>query len=106
MTLEKRSNIRTAVKLPVRWEGTSGLQETHVEDIGLGGCFVSTRGKVNVGSPIVLQVQLFNRDWMPVRGQVVTYHPGIGFGVVFWPLTSREKSSLRFVIPNYRVACV
>jgi hypothetical protein len=91
MTQEKRSNLRNVVNLPVKWDGSSGRNEARVEDIGLGGCFVNSKGAVQVGEKVALHIKLPTGKWMPVRGQIATYQPGIGFGVIFKPLTISDK---------------
>lgn len=83
MTQEKRANIRATINLPVRWGGLSGRYESRIEDIGLGGCFVNTKGMVQLGESVALVIQLPTGRWIPVRGKITSYQPGIGFGVVF-----------------------
>ena len=93
MTQEKRSNLRAPVSLSVRWDGASGLHESRVEDIGLGGCFVNTSALVQLGEPVSLHIKLPTGKWMPVRGKIASYQPGIGFGVVFKPLTASDRAA-------------
>jgi hypothetical protein len=91
MTQEKRASIRAAVNLPVRWDGSSGLHESRIEDIGMGGCFVNTKGMVQLGEPVALQIMLPTGRWVPLRGKITSYQPGIGFGVVFRKLSDADK---------------
>jgi hypothetical protein len=93
MTKEKRTTSRANVNLTVRWDGSSGLNESRIEDIGLGGCFVSTKGIVQLGQALALHIQLPTGKWVPVRGKIATYQPGIGFGVTFRPLTGSDKAA-------------
>jgi Tfp pilus assembly protein PilZ len=92
MTKEKRASIRAAVNFQVRWDGSSGMHESRIEDIGVGGCFVNTKGMVKLGDPVVLQIKLPTGRWIPLRGRITSYQPGIGFGVVFCPLNQAEKN--------------
>jgi hypothetical protein len=91
MTKEKRAGVRAGVSLPVRWDGLSGLHESRIEDIGMGGCFVNTKGMVQLGESVSLKIMLPTGRWVPLRGKITSYQPGIGFGVVFHPLSDADK---------------
>lgn len=91
MTKEKRASMRAAVSLPVRWDGSSGRNEARIEDIGLEGCFVNTKGAVQLGETVSLAIKLPTGKWIPMRGKITSYQPGIGFGVAFRTLTETQK---------------
>jgi hypothetical protein len=95
MTDERRAHERVALNLPVRWAGLSGGLGARIEDVSLGGCFVNTLGVVNLGELITLEIELPSGKWLPLRGQVISYQPAIGFGLVFSFLTGEEKYELR-----------
>jgi hypothetical protein len=92
MAKEKRTSKRAAVNLPVRWDGSSGLHESRIQDIGLGGCFVNTKGIVQPGEAVALLIKMPTGRWMPMRGKITSYQPGIGFGVVFKTMTEAERT--------------
>jgi PilZ domain len=76
----------------------SGIHEARLEDISVKGCFVNTAGQVEVDQVIALQIELPSGKWLPLGGQVTTYQPGIGFGILFSNLTREEKLQLHQLI--------
>jgi hypothetical protein len=100
MNKERRTNFRIPLNLPVRYDGMSGAQEARVEDISLGGCFVSARGQVNEGDAITVEIQFPSGEWMTLRGRVTVCHPGIGFGLEFSSLTAADEARLAELLTN------
>ena len=98
MTEDRRSDERISTKLPARWDGLSGASPARLDDLSLGGCFVNTRGRVDVGEVVSLEIQLPSGEWLQLRGEVTSYQAGIGFGVVFPFLTEEEEQALRTVV--------
>ena len=97
---ERRSEERRAINLPVKWDGMSGTQEAHLEDISLGGCFVNSTARVEVREVISLEIRLPSGYWFPLRGEVTSCQPGIGFGLLFSFLTEEEEELLKDLIES------
>jgi hypothetical protein len=95
MTENRRIDERTAVNIPVRWDGLSGMHEARLEDLGLGGCFVNTAGRVDLGEVVIVEIKLPSGDWLQLRGEVTSFQEGIGFGMLFSFLTDDEEQALR-----------
>jgi len=98
MNEDRRTDERTVTNLPTRWIGLSGTHEGRVEDLSLGGCFVNTRGRAEVGEVVSLEMKLQTGEWLQLRGEVVAFQLGTGFGLVFSFLTDEEESALRDLI--------
>jgi hypothetical protein len=98
MSDNRRTDERLSINLAARWDGGSGSQEARIEDVSLGGCFVNTRGRVDLGEILVVEIKLPSDEWLQLRGEVVSYQDGIGFGVVFPFLTEEEEQALREMI--------
>jgi len=98
MVKNRRSDERVSTNLPARWEGISGSHQARIEDLGLGGCFVNTAGRVDVGEVVTVQIQLPSGEWLQLRGEVTSYQMGIGFGVLFTFLTHDEEQALRKIV--------
>lgn len=98
MTEERRTDERVSLNLPVRWDGLAGSSEARLEDLSLGGCFVNTGGRVDVGELVGLEIKLPSGEQLLLRGEVTSYQDGIGFGVVFPFLTDEEEQALRELI--------
>lgn len=91
----RRSDERVSLNLSAKWYGISGTHEGRIEDLSLGGCFVNTKGRVDVGEVVTVAFKLPLGGWLQLRGEVATYQTGIGFGVLFSFLTYDEEQILR-----------
>jgi PilZ domain len=101
MTDERRRHKRVTLRLPVKWDALSGAYEARIDDISLSGCFVNTPGRVEMNEIVSLEVQLPSSEWLALRGEVKSYQPGIGFGILFTFLTEDEESTLRELIEQH-----
>lgn len=97
---ERRNTERKRVVLEAKWESMSRRHEARVDDVSLGGCFVNTYGPVELNEPVSLQILLPAGVWLNLRGTVVTYQPGVGFGVSFSSLTDEEETALKDLIAS------
>src|SRR6185295_6218394 len=95
MGKERRGSRRKRILLEARWESLSRRHEARVDDVSLGGCFVNTYAPVELGEYINLEIQLPSGEWLPVRGQVVSYQPGVGFGMAFTALTAKKAARMK-----------
>jgi Tfp pilus assembly protein PilZ len=98
MSGERRNSERKRILLDARWESMSRTHEARVDDVSLGGCFVNTYGKVELGEHVNLQVQLPSGDWLPLGGRVASYQPGVGFGISYDSLSKEETATLKHLI--------
>ena len=98
MNENRRSDERVSTNLSAKWDAQSGRHEARIEDLSLGGCFVNTTGRVDQGEVITLSIKLPSGEWLPLRGEVVSYQQGIGFGVLFSFLTDEEEQALRELV--------
>ncbi len=97
---ERRNTERKRVILEAKWESLSGRHEARVDDVSLGGCFVNTYGPAELNEQVNLQILLPAGVWLSLRGTVVTYQPGVGFGVSFTALSNDEETALKELIAS------
>lgn len=97
---ERRSSERKIVLLEAKWESMSRRHEARVDDVSLGGCFVNTYGPVELNEPVSLHIQLPAGDTLNLRGKIVTYQPGVGFGMAFTDLSNEEEAALKELIAS------
>lgn len=97
---ERRSNSRKRLLLEARWESMSGSHEARVDDVSLGGCFVNSVARVEPNEAINLEIQLPSGVWLPLRGHVAAYHPGVGFGLSFTSLSEGEVALLKQLLSS------
>ena len=98
MTENRRDDERISVNLPAKWDGLARNYEARIEDLSLGGCFVNTSGRVDVGEVVSVDIKLPSGEWLQLRGEVASFQPGIGFGLLFTFLTSDEEQALRELV--------
>jgi hypothetical protein len=98
MNNEKRTHERIPTNLSARWHGASGTHEGRVEDLSLSGCFINTRGMVDVGEVVMLLIQLPSGEWLPLRGKVTVYHQLTGFSVSFLPADDKEREAVQQLV--------
>jgi hypothetical protein len=98
MTENRRSDERVATNLMAKWSGLAGVHEGRIEDLSLGGCFVNTTGRVDVGEIVGVEIKMPSGEWLQLRGEVTSFQMGIGFGLLFSFLTEDEEQALRELI--------
>ncbi len=98
MSEERRAEERVPLMLELRWQSLSGKHTARISDISMGGCYVETMGQVTTGDLIRFEVQLPTGRWMPLIGEVVYQHPGMGFGLRFRTLTESQKQMIASLI--------
>lgn len=69
----RRSDERVSLNLSAKWDGISGTHEGRIEDLSLGGCFVNTKGRVDVGEVVSVALKLPSGEWLQLRGEVASY---------------------------------
>lgn len=97
---ERRGNLRKRLLLDAKWESMSAQHEARVDDVSIGGCFVNTYGSVQLDEAVNLEIQLPSGEWLPLRGHVASYQPGVGFGLAFTELSEDEVAVLQDLISS------
>jgi hypothetical protein len=98
MSHERRTSQRKRILVEAKWESMSNTHEARVDDVSLGGCFVNTFGRVEPNEAVNLQIKLPSGEWLPLRGRVASYQPGVGFGISFTSLSKNETAALKGLI--------
>ena len=78
----------------------SHAHEARVDDVSVGGCFVNTLGRVELNEAVNLEIQLPSGEWLPLQGSVVSYQPGVGFGLSFASLSKEQTAILEELIAS------
>ena len=97
---ERRGSERKRLLLEAKCASRSGKYEARVDDVSLSGCFVNTAWRVELNEVVGLEVQLPSGEWLPLRGHVASYQPGVGFGMSFTSLGARQAAVLKAVISS------
>ncbi len=90
---ERRGSDRKKLIVDVRFEGGDGTGIANTRDIGSGGLYMTTTAILDMGTPIVMTINLGMRE-MSLSGVVVYSDPGHGVGVRFKNLNSVDEEFL------------
>jgi hypothetical protein len=94
MENERREDKRASVSIQAWWEGQSGRHEARVSDLSMGGCFIDTLSKAELGEVIVFAIKRPDGKWLQLRGQVASVDEHVGFSLAFTYLTEDEQRAL------------
>jgi len=87
---ERRGSDRKKLIIDVRFEGGDGTGIANTRDIGSGGLYMTTTAILDIGTPIVMTMNLGERE-MSLKGVVVYSDPGHGVGVRFKDLGEADE---------------
>ena len=97
---ERREDRRARVSIEAWWQGLAGRHGARVSDLSLGGCYIDTFGKADIGEFVAFALKLPDGNWLHLRGQVASSDPNIGFSVAFSYLTEEEQEALARLIES------
>jgi hypothetical protein len=98
MENERREDKRASVSIQAWWEGQSGRHEARVSDLSMGGCFIDTLSRAEIGELIVFAIKRPDGKWLQLRGQVASVDEHVGFSLAFTYLTEDEQRALARMI--------
>lgn len=87
---ERRTSDRKKLIVDVRFEGGDGTGIANTRDIGSGGLYMTTTAPLDVGTPIVMALNVGEKT-MNILGTVVYSDPGHGVGVRFRDLSHDDE---------------
>ena len=90
---ERRTSDRKKLIVDVRFDGGDGTGIANTRDIGLGGLYMTTTAPLDMGTPILMTLNLGERT-MHLGGTVVYSDPGHGVGVRFKDLKDDDRDFL------------
>jgi len=90
---ERRGSDRKKLIVDVRFEGGDGTGVANSRDIGVGGLYMTTTAILDLGTPIMMALNVNGRD-LNLKGVVVYSDPGHGVGVRFKDLSEDDSAVL------------
>ncbi len=90
---ERRGSDRKKLIIDVRFEGGDGTGIANTRDIGSGGLYMTTTAVLDMGTPILMTMNIGQRE-MNLHGMVVYSDPGHGVGVRFKNLSPADEDLL------------
>ena len=91
---ERRNSGRKKLVIDVRFSGGDATGIANTRDIGIGGLYMTTNAKLEIGTPIFIQISVGDKE-MGLDAVVVYSDPGHGVGVRFHDLSEENEAILK-----------
>ncbi len=91
---ERRGSDRKKLIVDVHFNGGDATGIANSRDIGIGGLYMTTNAKLDIGTPIFMQMSVGENE-LAFNGVVVYSDPGHGVGVRFQDLSEQDEVFLR-----------
>jgi PilZ domain len=91
---DRRSSDRKKLIIDVHFSGGDATGIANTRDIGIGGLYMTTNARLEIGTPIFIQMSVDERV-IALDGVVVYSDPGYGVGVRFHELSKENENFLK-----------
>ena len=91
---ERRGTDRKKLIVDVHFNGGDATGIANTRDIGIGGLYMTSNAKFEIGQPIFMQISLGEKE-MAINGVIVYSDPGYGVGVRFHELSKENEEFLK-----------
>jgi hypothetical protein len=98
MNQESRRHQRVSVSIGVEMDFAIGAREARISDLSMGGCFIDSIARVEVGELLSFVIALTQGREARLCGEVAYVFPNLGFGLRFINLTESDKRLLLEII--------
>lgn len=101
MTDHQRQHIRFSLDIPaVRYTKFGEKIETLLHQISIGGCLAEWDENVYTGDEFRLEIQLPNKNWLPLKCKALYRFENNGIGIQFMDVTRFEQELIARVISH------
>jgi hypothetical protein len=101
MPIEQRRHIRFSLDIPaVRYTKYGEKMETTLNQISIGGCLLDPDDHIYVGDEIRVEIQLPNKNWLPLYCKVLYIMEDVGIGAQFINITRFEQELVAKIIAH------
>ena len=99
MSIEQRRHIRFSLDIPaIRYTKYGEKMELILNQISIGGCLIEAEENLFVGDEFRLEVQLPNKNWLPLYCKILYKTENVGIGARFLNITRFEQELLAKLI--------
>jgi hypothetical protein len=91
---ERRGSDRKKLIVDVNFDGGDATGIANTRDIGIGGLYMTTSAKFDIGTPISMRMTLGGRE-VTFGGVIAYLDPGQGVGVRFQGLSTEAENVLK-----------
>jgi hypothetical protein len=97
----QRQHIRFSLDIPaVRYTKFGEKVETLLQQISIGGCLAEWDENIFTGDEFRLEIQLPNRNWLPLKCKALYRFENNGIGIKFLDITRFEQELISRIISN------
>ena len=101
MSIAQRKHNRLSVDIPVfRYTKDGERIDTLLYQVGIGGCLIAWDETLAVGDIFRMEVQLPNKNWLPLSCKVLYCFESDAIGVQFLKITQFEQDLLVDIMSN------
>lgn len=101
MSINQRRHIRFSLDIPAVIQFPSGIrQPIRLEQISIGGCFTGWEENIYVGDEFRLEIELPNKNFLPLWCKAIYRFEHAGIGVKFIDITRFEQELISTVIES------
>ena len=101
MSINQRQHIRFSLDIPAIIYSKSGeKQETRLQQISIGGCFSEWEENVYVGDEFRMEIELPNRNYLPLHCKALYRFDQNGIGVKFVDICEFEQELIAKIIAD------
>lgn len=99
MSLNQRQHIRFSLDIPAfAYLKFSEKQETRLEQISIGGCFMSWDADILIGDEFRLEIEMPNKNYLPLYSRAIYRFEHTGIGVKFIDICEFEQELISKII--------
>jgi hypothetical protein len=99
MSISQRQHIRFSLDIPaIRYSKFGEKQETLLHQISIGGCLLEWDDNVLTGDVFRLEIQLPNKNWLPLSCKVLYKFENNGMGAKFIEISKFEQELVGKII--------
>ena len=99
MSIEQRRHIRFSLDIPaIRYTKYGEKMETSLTQISIGGCLIESDEHLYIGDELRLEIQLPNKNWLPLYCKVLYATEDAGIGAKFVNITRFEQELVAKII--------
>ena len=101
MSISQRQHIRFSLDIPsIRYTKFGEKQETLLHQISIGGCLLEWDDNVLTGDVFRLEIQLPNKNWLPLNCKVLYKFENNGMGAKFFDISKFEQELIGKIISH------
>lgn len=101
MSINQRQHIRFSLDIPAVIQFKHGeRQETRLQQISIGGCFTGWEENIYVGDEFRLEIELPNKNFLPLECKALYRFDHTGIGVKFTDISRFEQQLVTSIIKH------